>query len=69
MIYDNKVIFTLQGLMKHRLNTNYVVVDMGAISFIIKFNGDHNVRISFTPYVFYFTINSFTIHRIFDIMT
>lgn len=36
MIYYNKVIITLQGLMKHQLNTNYVVVDMGAVGFITK---------------------------------
>jgi PUA-domain protein len=35
-MYNNQVMFTLQGLMKHHPNTKYVVVDMGAVGFIIK---------------------------------
>jgi PUA-domain protein len=34
--YNNKVMFTLQGLMKHHLQTKYVVIDMGAVGFITK---------------------------------
>jgi PUA-domain protein len=33
---DNRFIFTLQGIMNHQPKTNFVVVDMGAVSFITK---------------------------------
>ncbi len=33
---NNKIVFTLQGLMRHQPKTKYVVIDMGAISFITK---------------------------------
>lgn len=36
LMINNKVVFTLQGLMRHQLKTKYVVIDMGAISFITK---------------------------------
>jgi PUA-domain protein len=36
IMYNNKVVFTLQGLMKYQPKTNFVVVDMGAVVFIIK---------------------------------
>jgi PUA-domain protein len=36
MMYQDKVVFTLQGLNKYQLKNKYVVVDMGAISFITK---------------------------------
>jgi len=36
MILNNKVVFTLQGLMKYQPKTNFIVVDMGAVGFIIK---------------------------------
>ena len=35
-IYNDKLMFTLQGLNKYQSNTNFVVVDMGAVSFITK---------------------------------
>ena len=35
-MYNNKVVFTLQGIMKYHLTTNYIVVDMGAVGFIVK---------------------------------
>jgi len=36
VINQNKVIFTLQGINKYQPKNKYVVVDMGAISFITK---------------------------------
>jgi PUA domain protein len=36
MMHNNKLVFTLQGLNKYQPNTNFVVVDMGAVVFIIK---------------------------------
>ena len=36
LMINNKVVFTLQGLMRHQPKTKYVVIDMGAISFITK---------------------------------
>ncbi len=36
MMYDNKVVFTLQGLIKHQPKAKYVVIDMGAVVFITK---------------------------------
>ena len=36
MIIDNEIVFTLQGLYKYNPGEFYVVVDMGAIGFIIK---------------------------------
>jgi PUA-domain protein len=36
MMQNNKVVFTLQGLMKYQPKTNFVVVDMGAVVFITK---------------------------------
>jgi PUA-domain protein len=36
MMHNNKVVFTLQGLMKYQPKTNFVVVDMGAVVFITK---------------------------------
>ncbi len=36
MMLNNKVIFTLQGLLKHKPKTKYVVFDMGAVGFITK---------------------------------
>jgi PUA-domain protein len=35
-IYNNKVVFTLQGIMKYQPKNNFVVIDMGAVGFIIK---------------------------------
>jgi PUA domain protein len=35
-IDNNKLVFTLHGLNKYQPNTNFVVVDMGAVSFIAK---------------------------------
>ena len=36
MMHNNKIIFTLQGLMKYQPTTNFIVVDMGAVGFIVK---------------------------------
>lgn len=36
MMHNNKVFFTLQGLMKHQPKAKYVVIDMGAVGFITK---------------------------------
>ncbi|HUS99089.1 MAG TPA: RNA-binding protein [Candidatus Thermoplasmatota archaeon] len=36
MMHNNKVVFTLQGVMKYQPKTNYVIVDMGAVVFITK---------------------------------
>jgi PUA-domain protein len=36
MLHDNKLVFTLLGLNKYQPKTNFVVVDMGAVVFIIK---------------------------------
>lgn len=36
MIHNNKVVFTLQGIAKYQPNTNFVVIDMGAVGFITK---------------------------------
>lgn len=36
MMYNNKFVFTLQGLMKHQPKAKYVVIDMGAVVFITK---------------------------------
>jgi PUA domain protein len=36
MIYKNKVVFTLQGVIKYQPNTQFVIVDMGAVGFITK---------------------------------
>jgi len=36
VLLDNQFIFTLQGIMTHQPKTNFVVVDMGAVSFITK---------------------------------
>jgi len=36
IMHDNKVVFTLQGIMKHQLKNKYVVIDMGAVSYITK---------------------------------
>ncbi len=36
IMLNNKVIFTLQGLLKHQPKTKYVVIDMGAVGFITK---------------------------------
>jgi len=36
MMYHDKVVFTLQGIMKYQPKNNFVVIDMGAVSFITK---------------------------------
>ncbi|KYK20034.1 hypothetical protein AYK25_09215 [Thermoplasmatales archaeon SM1-50] len=36
MIYNNKFVFTLQGIAKYQPKTNFVVVDMGAVGFVTK---------------------------------
>jgi PUA-domain protein len=36
MMHNNKFLFTLQGLMKYQPKAKYVVIDMGAISYITK---------------------------------
>jgi PUA-domain protein len=36
MMYNDKVVFTLQGIMRHQPKNNFVVIDMGAVSFITK---------------------------------
>jgi PUA-domain protein len=36
LMRNDKVVFTLQGLMKYQPKTCYVIVDMGAVGFIIK---------------------------------
>ena len=36
MMLNNKVVFTLHGLTKYQPNTNFVVVDMGAVGFVTK---------------------------------
>jgi PUA-domain protein len=36
LIYENKVVFTLQGIAKYKPKKNFVVVDMGAVGFITK---------------------------------
>jgi PUA-domain protein len=36
MMHQNKLVFTLQGINKYQPKTNFVVVDMGAVGFIIK---------------------------------
>ena len=36
IMHNNKVVFTLQGLMKYQPTTNFIVVDMGAVGFIVK---------------------------------
>ncbi|MBN1281223.1 MAG: RNA-binding protein [Candidatus Thermoplasmatota archaeon] len=36
MMHQNKVVFTLLGVMKYQPTTNFVVVDMGAVGFITK---------------------------------
>ncbi len=36
MIHNNKVLFTLQGLMKYQPKAKYVVIDMGAVGYITK---------------------------------
>ena len=36
IIYDNHTIFTLHGLNKYKPKNNYVIVDMGAIKFVIN---------------------------------
>jgi PUA-domain protein len=36
IMYQNTVVFTLQGVNKYQLKNKYVVVDMGAIGFITK---------------------------------
>jgi PUA-domain protein len=36
LMQDNKVVFTLQGVLKYQPKTHFVVVDMGAVVFITK---------------------------------
>jgi PUA domain protein len=36
MMHNNKVFFTLQGLMKYQPKAKYVVIDMGAVGYITK---------------------------------
>jgi PUA-domain protein len=36
MMYQDKVVLTLQGVNTYQLRNKYVVVDMGAVGFIIK---------------------------------
>jgi PUA-domain protein len=36
LIHENKVVFTLEGISKYKPKKNFVVVDMGAVGFIIK---------------------------------
>ena len=36
MMLNNTVVFTIQGLMKHQPKAKCVVIDMGAVGFIIK---------------------------------
>lgn len=36
MMLNDKVFFTLKGLMKYQPKTNFVVVDMGAVGYITK---------------------------------
>jgi len=36
MMHNNKVLFTLQGLMKYQPKAKYVVIDMGAVGYITK---------------------------------
>ncbi|MBN1861872.1 MAG: RNA-binding protein [Candidatus Thermoplasmatota archaeon] len=36
LIQDSNILFTLQGLLKHRPSTHFVIVDMGAVGFIVK---------------------------------
>lgn len=36
MIVDDKPVPTLKGALEHKITTNYVVVDMGAVKFVAK---------------------------------
>jgi PUA-domain protein len=36
IMHNNKLVFTLHGINKYQPKTNFVVVDMGAVGFIIK---------------------------------
>ena len=36
MIYENKIVFTLHGLNRYKPKENFVVVDMGAVKFVIN---------------------------------
>jgi len=36
LMLNNRIVFTLQGLMKHHPKTKFVIIDMGAVGFIIK---------------------------------
>jgi PUA-domain protein len=36
IMHDDKLVFTLHGINKYQPNTNFVVVDMGAVGFIVK---------------------------------
>jgi len=36
IMYDNKVVFSLQGITKYQPKNNFVVIDMGAVGFITK---------------------------------
>ncbi|MCX6661465.1 MAG: RNA-binding protein [Euryarchaeota archaeon] len=36
IMYDNKVVFALQGITKYQPKNNFVVIDMGAVGFIVK---------------------------------
>jgi PUA domain protein len=36
LIQDSNILFTLPGVLKHQPRTHFVVVDMGAVGFIVK---------------------------------
>ena len=36
MFYSDRIIFTLSGLYNYKLKSKYVVVDMGAVKFVVK---------------------------------
>ena len=36
LMQDSSILFTLQGILKHRPSTHFVVVDMGAVGFVVK---------------------------------
>jgi len=36
MFYENKIFFTLRGINKYRPAKNFVVVDMGAVKFVVN---------------------------------
>lgn len=36
MFYKNRIVYTISGLYKYKPNNKYVVVDMGAVEFVVK---------------------------------